>query len=46
MKQKMSKSKSNRPNLSETPIEVKLAGVESELKYWKLRYELLEKYGK
>jgi hypothetical protein len=45
--EKMSKSNDNKPNLSDDlSAETKIAALESELKYWKQKYELLEKYGK
>jgi hypothetical protein len=49
MIEKMSKSNSVTPNIDETDtikmLESKIKGLESEVKYWKLRYELLKKYG-
>jgi hypothetical protein len=43
---KMSKSKSNTPNTGELSPEVKKSAAESEKKYWELRKELEEKYGR
>ena len=46
MIEKMSKTGSDKPQLpKEISIEIRISALESELRYWKLRYELLEKYG-
>ena len=43
--EKMSKSNSNEPTMDEIPVEVRISALQSEVNYWKTRYELLEKYG-
>jgi len=49
MTEKMSKSNSTVPNIDNNDeialLKNRISGLESEVKYWKLRYELLEKYG-
>ena len=49
MIEKMSKSNSTTPNIDNSDetklLKNRIAGLESEVKYWKLRYDLLKKYG-
>lgn len=43
---KMSKQDSNESTLKELDRDTKIAALESEVKYWKIRYELLFKWDK
>jgi predicted nucleic acid-binding Zn-ribbon protein len=45
MPEKMSKSSDNKAHIGEISDEVRISALESEVRYWKTRYELLEKYG-
>lgn len=49
MKHKMSKSDSTEPNIEEQTevdkLRSKIAALKSEVKYWKLRHNLVGKYG-
>jgi len=42
---KMSKSTSAEANMTETSLQNKIVVLESEVKYWKVKYELFLKYG-
>lgn len=46
MVEKMAKSKNDEMTSNEITVEMKISSLESQVHYWKLKYELLEKYGK
>jgi hypothetical protein len=45
MIEKMSKSSNFEKTNVEITAEIKITALESEVRYWRLRYELLKKYG-